>query len=288
MNMLCDTVDMCVHSNRVQSFRDSGWPHDFLSPETMAKCGFYYLKRGDEVRCAYCKVEIMSWVMSDDPLIDHNRYAPQCTFAQRALLNLPPCDDDQQQSQNDQQQSQEQQQPQPSPSQDECGPWSSVFRSLTPIHQQYITYTSRLQSFSKWSSCVLSPEHLADAGFFYENTQNTTVCFWCDGRLNNWCSDDDAWNEHARWFPTCDYLIKTKGKRFVQMVLSEACVIKTVENSGSTNEVMICKICFVRNCDVCFTPCGHVFVCGECALSLKSTKCPMCRADASIMRLFFS
>ncbi|UYE99048.1 MAG: iap-3 [Betabaculovirus sp.] len=262
--MWCDTVDMCVHSNRVQSFRDSGWPHDFLSPETMAKCGFYYLKRGDEVRCAYCKVEIMSWVMSDDPLTDHKRYAPKCKFAQGAIVNSKTFNNNAEEQQN------------------KCG--HNTLLPKKPIHQQYINFTSRLQSFSKWS-CVLSPEHLADAGFFYENTQNTTVCFWCDGRLNNWCSDDDAWNEHARWFPTCEYVAKINSEYYAEMMKSESCVIRRVDE---VVEVMICKICFVRNCDVCFTPCGHVFVCGECALSLKSTKCPMCRADTSIMRLFFS
>ncbi|UXX41898.1 iap-3 [Psilogramma increta granulovirus] len=305
--MLCNTVNMMNdYNSRVQTFKENGWPHKFLSPETMAKCGFYYLKRGDEVRCHFCKVEIMKWQPGDNPIADHKKYAPQCTFAQK-ILNLPFCDNDfktlteEQQQKNEKQHLntllyEKQQQLQQEQSQDECGLNVSVNQncnvSNTPVHQQYTNYTTRLESFVNWSSSV-SHKHLAEAGFFYVGDRDITVCFWCNVRLHQWCSGDDVWAEHARYFPSCGFVINTKGINFVQLVLSDECVIKSAavndntnnDNGGSTNTAIICKICFDRNCNVCFTPCGHVFACNECAYSLNN--CPLCRAKASVMRLFF-
>ncbi|AKS25432.1 iap-3 [Clostera anastomosis granulovirus B] len=261
--MWCDTVDMRVYSNRVQTFQNSGWPHNFLSPETMANSGFYYLKRGDEVRCSFCKVEIMQWKMGDDPTADHKRYAPQCKFAQGAIVNSTPFDNNAEEQQN------------------ECG--DNTRPPKKPIHQQYIHFATRLQSFEKWQG-VLLPKHLASAGFFYEGNQDRTICFWCGGRLDKWRYDDDAWTAHARWHPKCEYVANVKGEYYAQMVKSESCVIRRADE---VVDKLICKICFVRNCDICFTPCGHVFVCGKCAQSLKPNTCPVCRSSTSIMRLFF-
>ena len=41
-------------------------------------------------------------------------------------------------------------------------------------------------------------------------------CFFCDGGLRNWEMGDDAWTEHARWFPRCNYVKMVKGQDFIQ------------------------------------------------------------------------
>lgn len=38
--------------------------------------------------------------------------------------------------------------------------------------------------------------------------------------MRNWEPDDDAWVEHARWFPKCPFLLQNRGQEFVTLVQS--------------------------------------------------------------------
>ena len=49
----------------------------------------------------------------------------------------------------------------------------------------------------------------------------------------------------------------------------------------------LCKICYLKNQEIAFVPCGHYAVCEDCAL--KCDYCPFCkRTDIQIMRIFKS
>lgn len=75
---------------RLTSFE--GWPVTFLSARTMAAAGFYFLKREDIVRCAFCGVEVGSWVEGDDPMQDHERWSPSCRFVRKIPVGNIPID----------------------------------------------------------------------------------------------------------------------------------------------------------------------------------------------------
>ncbi|XP_050348430.1 baculoviral IAP repeat-containing protein 3 isoform X1 [Nymphalis io] len=286
--------DMKREEDRLNTF--DKWPVSFLSPELLAKNGFYYLGRGDEVRCAFCKVEIMRWVEGDDPAKDHQRWAPQCPFLRRQTgSGNVPFDST------------------AAAGRDECGvrapPTSSAVRMLGPVHPRYASETARLRSFSDWPrSMRQKPEDLAEAGFFYTGQGDKTKCFYCDGGLKDWENDDVPWEQHARWFNRCAYVQLVKGREYVQKVISEACVIpapkeqkestvtppaQSVEKSNNEKEedhvedTKLCKICYNEERNVCFVPCGHVVACAKCALS--TDKCPMCRRTfTNAVRLYFS
>lgn len=290
--------DMRQMEERLKTF--TNWPLTFIKPETLANNGFYYLGRGDEVRCAFCKVEIMRWEEGDDPAADHKRWAPQCPFLR---------------------------QPRPtsvSPNlgtvlngHDECGTrgsTSSTIRMPGPANPNYSTYVSRLNSYKDWPmSLRQKPKDLAEAGFFYTGQGDKTKCFYCDGGLKDWEDDDIPWEQHARWFDRCAFVQLAKGRDYIQKVMTEACTLKspnkektksteesiknnenevtTVEkDSDKTNAIAdekLCKICFERERNVCFVPCGHVVSCTMCAFS--TTKCPMCRRTfESAVRLYYS
>uniref|UniRef100_A0A0M3IBU3 Baculoviral IAP repeat-containing protein 5 n=1 Tax=Ascaris lumbricoides TaxID=6252 RepID=A0A0M3IBU3_ASCLU len=63
---------------RLQSFT-SRWPHRTcnLSPEKMAKAGFFYNPGKDNdldnVTCPFCLKELTAWEANDDPLIEHSK-----------------------------------------------------------------------------------------------------------------------------------------------------------------------------------------------------------------------
>lgn len=43
-------------------------------------------------------------------------------------------------------------------------------------------------------------------------------CHYCDGGLRNWESGDDPWEEHTRWFPFCKFVIKMKGREYIEEI----------------------------------------------------------------------
>uniref|UniRef100_A0A915BE41 Uncharacterized protein n=1 Tax=Parascaris univalens TaxID=6257 RepID=A0A915BE41_PARUN len=63
---------------RLQSFT-SRWPHRTcnLSPEKMAKAGFFYNPGNDNdldnVTCPFCLKELTGWEANDDPFIEHSK-----------------------------------------------------------------------------------------------------------------------------------------------------------------------------------------------------------------------
>lgn len=280
-------------SDRLDSF--AGWPVTFLSANMMASAGFYYLKREDIVRCAFCGVEIGSWVDGDDPMRDHERWAPSCRFV-RKLPIIPSnlCTE--------------------TSGYDVCGRITltpeygvgdkSLSSEVLGIHEitapssfpRFTTLDARLKSYKMWPIALkVTPGALCEAGFFYTGKGDNTICFHCGGGLRNWEDSDEPWVEHARWFSKCTFVLLTKGMSFVEIACGKKSVeeIKDkkskVELRCETKETFIgenyivenkdnkmeCKICFSDEVEVVFLPCGHLVACVKCALALR--KCPLCR-----------
>lgn len=63
------------------------------------------------------------------------------------------------------------------------------------------------------------------------------ACFCCNQGLERWEEGDDAWIEHAKYNPSCSYVLLCKGKSFVD----EAC--KSYEDEA-------CKIVADEACKV--------------------------------------
>lgn len=269
---------MKLYANRLMSF-DKWPPNHPLTPHCLAVNGFYHFKDAvysDNVRCAFCKVEICRWQAHDNVEVDHKRWAPQCKLV-RKLVDI---DGDYNTTNNTE------------PSIDECGARPHY------AHPQYRTYQSRLTTFEskEWPSTIpVSPHELATAGFFYTGKSDRVKCFACDGGLKEWTKGDDPFKLHARWFDRCSYVMKTKGEEFIKsangpsappqepLPSSSQPTAPPLENDDET----ACKICFENQRNATFVPCGHVVACYTCALSVDS--CPMCRhAITTIVKLFFS
>lgn len=157
-------------SDRLSTFVD--WPLTFIKPSSLAKAGFYYTRKDDIVRCAYCDVEVGKWEQGDDALKDHARWSPDCPFV-RALM--------------------------PTEGHDTCGKGGIEVRvnsfpegairtpRLGPTYPHFAVYDNRLLSFQEWPrSMKQKPNELADAGFFYTGKGDQTLCFHCGGGLKDW------------------------------------------------------------------------------------------------------
>uniref|UniRef100_A0A803TKV0 RING-type E3 ubiquitin transferase n=1 Tax=Anolis carolinensis TaxID=28377 RepID=A0A803TKV0_ANOCA len=146
---------------------------------TEAKAGFYYIGPADKVACFVCGGHLGNWEPKDNAMSEHRRHFPTCPFV-------------------------EQTQSQP---------------GFTVSNLSMQTYRARVGTFENWPMTVpVLPQRLADAGFYYVGRNDDVKCFCCDGGLRCWESGDDPWEEHAKWFPRCEYLIHRKGQEFVRCV----------------------------------------------------------------------
>ncbi|XP_062596293.1 baculoviral IAP repeat-containing protein 7-like [Saccostrea cucullata] len=88
-----------------------------------------------------------------------------------------------------------------------------------PRYPSYAVMATRVSSYQQWPSHLTqTPRDLSLAGFFYVGYGDYVRCFFCGGGLRNWEPGDDAWVEHARWFPKCPFLIQNRGLDFVRLV----------------------------------------------------------------------
>ncbi|XP_060083369.1 E3 ubiquitin-protein ligase XIAP-like [Ylistrum balloti] len=102
------------------------------------------------------------------------------------------------------------------------------------IYPAYAIPTIRLSSYSGWSSTSgLLPKSLADAGFLYAGYGDLVRCFCCGGALRNWMPGDDPWIEHARWFPECVYLRRSKGDSFIMLVHDDVNLTEVVHHENN-------------------------------------------------------
>ena len=170
-------------------------------------------------------------------------------------------------------------------------------------------YADRLASFRLWpKSTPVSAESLAEAGFFYAGSGDGVICFSCGGALKDWEKTDMAWGEHAKYFPSCQFLkdntpntrneSQTESQKVSESHYQASPTTHLTQQfddhlrltgqgeKGSLSEsypkeneegIRLCKICGKREMDILFLPCAHILSCGICAPEL--TKCPACMAD---------
>ncbi|VDI00830.1 Hypothetical predicted protein [Mytilus galloprovincialis] len=174
---------------RISSY--TNWPIDAKqAPTVLAESGCFYTGKNDIVRCFCCNLGLAEWAGTDNPWTEHARHNPKCWFlrrekGQRFIDSI----------------------------QEE---WKKRYKPKNPAFDDVL---SRLATFDGWREDIeQTPEDLADAGFFSTGEDDIVRCHYCDGGLRNWESGDIPWEEHARWFPHCKYLIKMKGTGYIDSI----------------------------------------------------------------------
>ena len=140
-----DFQSMMLESNRLQTFKN--WPNPNITPTTLAKAGFFYLNRSDQVKCAWCKGVIAKWELNDNAFVEHQRFFPDCPLIQ------------------------------------ELG----IQQLLVPKKPNMSTLEARLRTYDNWPiSDIQNPEQLAQAGLYYQNVDDQVRCFYCNIGLRSW------------------------------------------------------------------------------------------------------
>ncbi|XP_053564847.1 baculoviral IAP repeat-containing protein 7 isoform X2 [Bombina bombina] len=193
---------MRCEARRLRSFQ--GWEGAVPAAE-LARAGFFYLGPGDRVQCFYCGGVLRCWEPGDRPQVEHYKFFPDCPFVQADR-----------------------------PDGQVLGRWDD--EGSQAVYPELESEQQRLDTYRNWPRYAeVSPEQLAQAGFFYTGHTDNVKCFHCDGGLRNWERGDDPWREHARWFPECEFLVQSKGQAFVRTV--QEAYLSSPESSPETRQL---------------------------------------------------
>lgn len=184
---------MCSEEARLASFHS--WPsYSPVKPLDLARAGLYYKGINDQVECFCCGGKLKNWEPGDRPWTEHKTHFPRCLFVLgRVTGNLPL------------------------ESNSAEGEWCVLNGAEVPANPAMASYKERLQTFWNWMYPV-NKEGLAKAGFYRHGDEDSTICFYCGGGLQDWKPSEDPWQQHAKWFPGCKYLVEQKGQDFVNSV----------------------------------------------------------------------
>ncbi|XP_060615655.2 baculoviral IAP repeat-containing protein 1 [Anolis sagrei] len=184
--------------SRLQSFAD--WPFYArdTQPDLLAKAGFFFTGIKDTVQCFACSGCLGNWEEGDDPWKEHAKWFPECAFLQKEKS-------------------------------DEIKEYIQNYSGFVGITGKHFTPCTgkildsdpgdlelaisiygdegcRLDSFKTWpAKARVDATSLAKAGFFYTGKMDIVQCFSCAGCLAEWKDDDDPWEEHAKFYPHCNY-----------------------------------------------------------------------------------
>lgn len=207
MLQLLEVPRMRREEDRLRTFQH--WPPDSpVTPGDLAKAGFFFLGPGDKVQCFCCGGILRCWVHGDSPVAEHKRHFPTCIFiVGRAVGNIPL---------------------QVGSSDSVDGQLLSQLQRMTmddqgtegqAVYPEMEAEDTRITTFHNWpTEASVQPDVLASAGFFYTGHGDNVKCFFCDGGLRNWEPEDDPWQEHAKWFPRCEFLIQTRGQDYISNI----------------------------------------------------------------------
>ena len=101
-----------------------------------------------------------------------------------------------------------------------------IFPCFHPVNPHMRTKEARLQTFldnsSIWPAHRIraTPQQIVDAGMYYLGERDRVKCWYCNGGLQNWERNDNPWEEHAKWFPLCEYVLQQKGPDYVHEIVS--------------------------------------------------------------------
>ena len=68
-------------TRREATFETMNWKEPAPTVESLVRAGFFYLGVGNTVACFFCGGSLQKWAPKDNPLVEHARWFPHCTYA---------------------------------------------------------------------------------------------------------------------------------------------------------------------------------------------------------------
>ena len=197
----------------------ANWPLEKnLSGIKMAQSGFYALNDYDRVQCVFCRGSLHKWDSDDIPMNEHQKLFPFCRFVKGM-----ECGNREYRSKkltkDDTKNITKYGKPSGSSKDGSLDNMSLGISTNRAATIQHAPDANRLKTYTRWpTSSPVNAKDLCDAGFYYTGFDDNVRCFFCSGALREWGDSDVPWEEHARWFPECLYLIHKKGEDYINMI----------------------------------------------------------------------
>lgn len=164
------------------------WPHEFPSPEGLARAGFYYKPAADSednVQCFMCNVKLDGWEPADDPISEHLAHSDSCAWATSISVIR---DEDSQQAP------------------EQRDPLSEEMAAAR--HATFQSGNGWPHEGKKGWKCKISK--MVDAGWAWDPNDESedrdgVTCFYCNLSLDGWEPKDDPFVEHKRREPGCQF-----------------------------------------------------------------------------------
>ncbi|QBB28698.1 baculoviral IAP repeat-containing protein 7-like protein [Homarus gammarus nudivirus] len=182
-------------SERLKTFKT--WPlsASFISPQDLARNGFYYTKCQDHTACIFCHGIIGYWERGDVILDEHLKHFPHCEFAKSLQTGTGQVYN--------------------------VGIEHNYDKVFNEHHEKLLNVQPRLpskpvmsqvqrrQTFHRkipdtWDESRI--ESFVKANFHYTGMSDMVGCDTCGGYLINWVQDEVPLIEHLRHFPHCSSL----------------------------------------------------------------------------------
>nr|XP_046261254.1 E3 ubiquitin-protein ligase XIAP [Scatophagus argus] len=206
---------------RLQTF--SSWPSGGpVGPRDLAQAGFYYLGKNDRVQCFCCGGMLGGWEAGDTAWGEHTKHFSNCFFILGHDVGNIPFEGGTEEEN-----------------------WNSRQHASTRVHMG--SFEERLASFAGVELPV-NRERLARAGFYSTGTGDNVLCFHCGGGLKGWQPEEDPWEEHAKYYPGCGFLLAEKGQEFINSIqLQDPQHNRATSShqngfSGDRNDVLRCEM----------------------------------------------
>ena len=223
---------------RLESFCCDNWPSNVpVAIQDLAKAGFYYLGRGDRVRCYYCSGVLYDWEDGDTAIGEHRKHFPQCDFLRRYDATAAEA-------------SQSSYQP------DNCLDNDKI--TLTNWRASDAVQTVREMDIYPFEviECAVKRLILDDGEDMFDSSTLLDTIFQIEGKMSveSICSAVNT---------------LTIEQRQCKSVAALQREVETLKNSKS------CKICMDAVVAILFLPCRHLVCCVDCAKQVRC--CPICR-----------
>ncbi|KAM4621656.1 E3 ubiquitin-protein ligase XIAP [Polymixia lowei] len=189
------TYPMAPHMSsedaRLRTF--TSWPSAApVRPRDLAQAGLYYLGESDRVQCFCCAGMLGGWEAGDTAWGEHSKHFPNCFFILgHDVGNVPSLGS----TEEEEDEGRRRQHPR------------------VPME----SFEERLNTYAGVQHTI-EHDRLARAGFYSTGAGDRVMCFRCGGGLKGWQPEEDPWEEHAKHYPGCSFVLAEKGQEFVNRI----------------------------------------------------------------------
>ncbi|KAM4031695.1 baculoviral IAP repeat-containing protein 7 [Anomaloglossus baeobatrachus] len=253
--------DLVEERERLSTYRN--WPpYAEVTPEVLARAGFFYTGYRDNVKCFHCDGGLRNWERRDDPWREHAKWFPRCEFLVHSmgLAYVQGVQDTLFSS------------PESTPESPRSADRSSGSPSDSPGDRQAFLQSSIVQGALQMGFDENLVASLVRSRFLLAGAPYSSV----SDLVNDLVQAEEESRAHTPDFVRIPEPPAQRASAQPQPPKEPDNSLSTEEQLRRLKEERICKVCLDKDVSMLFVPCGHLVVCMDCAPNLRH--CPICRA----------